>query len=216
MKYFYFLLILLLTSCVEIIEDLKINSDGSGTFKYSINLSQSKTKTTAILALDSLYGEKIPKISEIKEKISLFKKKLKEQEGITNVVITEDYENYIIKLQCDFENIECLEKALKNSLSKINNNEDYNYDWLSYKNKTLIRKTPIFNLEDIRRFGNKEIYKLKEGNYTSITRFASKIDTFENLQSVKSKSNTALMIKVSPDMLLINQNLLDNKIKLEK
>ena len=66
MKYFYFLLILLLTSCIEIIEDLKLNSDGSGTFKYSINLSQSKTKTSAILALDSLYGEKVPKISEIK------------------------------------------------------------------------------------------------------------------------------------------------------
>ena len=60
------------------------------------------------------------------------------------------------------------------------------------------------------------IDKLKTGTYTSITRFASKIDTFENINSIRSKSNMALMIKVSPDMLLINQNLLDNKIKLQK
>jgi hypothetical protein len=216
MKYFYFLLILLLTSCIEIIEDLKLNSDGSGTFKYSINLSQSKTKTSAILALDSLYGEKIPKIFEIKQKISLLKKTLKEQEGIANVTITEDYENYIVRLQCDFKNVEILEKALKNSVSKLYQTNDYDYDWICYKGNTLIRKTPVLYLDDIRKFGDKDIDKLKTGTYTSITRFTSKIDTFENIYSIKSKSNMALMIKVSPDMLLINQNLLDNKIKLQK
>ena len=210
------MLILLLTSCIEIIEDLKLNSDGSGTFKYSINLSQSKTKTSAILDLDNLYGEKIPKIFEIKQKISLLKKTLKEQEGIANVTITEDYENYIVRLQCDFKNVEMLEKALKNSVSKLYQTNDYDYDWICYKGNTLIRKTPVLYLDDIRKFGDKDIDKLKTGTYTSITRFTSKIDTFENIYSIKSKSNMALMIKVSPDMLLINQNLLDNKIKLQK
>ena len=210
------MLILLLTSCIEIIEDLKLNSDGSGTFKYSINLSQSKTKTSAILALDSLYGEKIPKIFEIKQKISLLKKTLKEQEGIANVTITEDYENYIVRLQCDFKNVEILERALKSSVSKLYQTNDYDYDWICYKGNTLIRKTPVLYLDDIRKFGDKDIDKLKTGTYTSITRFTSKIDTFENIYSIKSKSNMALMIKVSPDMLLINQNLLDNKIKLQK
>ena len=191
-------------------------SNISGTFKYSINLSQSKTKTSAILALDSLYGEKIPKIFEIKQKISLLKKTLKEQEGIANVTITEDYENYIVRLQCDFKNVEILEKALKNSVSKLYQTNDYDYDWICYKGNTLIRKTPVLYLDDIRKFGDKDIDKLKTGTYTSITRFTSKIDTFENIYSIKSKSNMALMIKVSPDMLLINQNLLDNKIKLQK
>ena len=173
MKYFYFLLILLLTSCIEIIEDLKLNSDGSGTFKYSINLSQSKTKTSAILDLDNLYGEKIPKIFEIKQKISLLKKTLKEQEGIANVTITEDYENYIVRLQCDLKNVEMLEKALKNTVSKLYQTNDYDYDWICYKGNTLIRKTPVLYLDDIRKFGDKDIDKLKTGTYTSITRFTS-------------------------------------------
>jgi len=216
MKYFYFLLILLLTSCIEIIDDLKINADGSGTFKYTINLSASKTKVTPILALDSLYGEKVPKLNDIKEKVKSFKENLKEQEGISNVIITEDYINYIVKLQCDFKSVEHLESALKNSVKKLYQNDGYNYDWLSFKNKTLVRKTPVLNLDEIRKFGERDIDKLKTGTYTSITRFSTKIDTFENKNSIKSKSGMSLMRKVSPDMLLINQNLLDNKIILEK
>jgi len=216
MKHICFLLILFLTSCIEIIEDLKLNSDGSGTFKYTINLSSSKSKVSSILALDSLNGEKVPKVSDIKQKISLFKKTLSEQEGITNVIITEDYNNYIIKFQCDFKNVEYLESALKKSISTQYDNNDYDYDWISFKNSTLIRKSPVFYLDYINQFSKIDIEKMNEGSYNLITRFASKIDTFENLHSKRSKSNTALMIKVSPDMLLINQNLLDNKIKLEK
>ena len=214
MKYFYFCLILLLSSCIEIIEDLKLNTDGSGTFKYVINLSTSKTKTTSILALDSLYGEKVPKVSDIRIKIGEFKRTLQEQEGISNVLITEDYTNYIIKFQCDFKSVENLEQALKNSIKKLYQNNYYEYDWISFKGKMLTRKTPIFYLEDIRKFG--DIDKLKNGTYTSINRFASKIDTFENKNSLRSKTNMALMIKTTPDLLLKDQTILNNKIILKK
>ena len=52
------LLLFLLSSCIEIIDDISMNNDGSGTFKYSINLSQSKVKVNSYLALDSINGEK--------------------------------------------------------------------------------------------------------------------------------------------------------------
>ena len=214
MRYLYFCLILFLTSCIEIIEDLKFNLDGSGTFKYVINLSTSKTKTTSILALDSLYGEKVPKVSDIRIKIGEFKRTLQEQEGISNVLITEDYTNYIIKFQCDFKSVENLEQALKNSIKKLYQNEYYEYDWISFKDNVLKRKTPIFYIDDIRKFG--DIDKLKTGTYTSITRFTSKIDTFENKNSLRSKTNMALMIKTTPDLLLNDQTILNNKIILKK
>ena len=216
MKYLYFFLMLMLTSCVEIIEDLKINLDGTGTFKYTINLSSSKIKVASILALDSLYGEKVLKESEIKEKIQLFKKTLQSQEGVSNVLIIEDYDNYIFKFQCDFKDVENLETALKTSIKKLYENDYYDYDWISYKGKVLKRNTPVFYLEQIKVFGQKDIEKLKTGSYTSITRFNSKIDTFENVNSLKSKSGTALMIKITPDMLLNNQTILNNKIILKK
>ena len=57
----------LLTGCVEIIDDLTLNSDGSGCFKYNVNLSSSKIKINAILALDSLDGKRVPTLDEIKK-----------------------------------------------------------------------------------------------------------------------------------------------------
>ncbi len=213
MKYFYFLFIFFLTSCIEIIDDLKINNDGSGTFKYTLNLSSSKIKVKSILSLDSLYGEKIPKENNIKQKITELKNKLKQQEGITNVIVTEDYVNYIFKVQIDFLNVENLEKGLKNVFSQNENNQQ---DWISFKNKTLLKRVPIFYLDEIKKFGEKEIDKLKTGTQTSITRLESKIDTFENDLSIRSKSNMSLMIKTTPDMLLMNKSILDNKIILEK
>ena len=216
MKYICFLLILFLTTCIEIIEDLKLNSDGSGTFKYTINLSSSKLKVSSILALDSLNGEKVPEVSEIKQKISVFKKTLSAQEGITNVNITEDYNNYIIKFQCDFKNIEYLEIALKKSISTQYDNSDYDYDWISFKNGTLIRKSPVFYLNYINQFSSIDIEKMNEGSYNSITRFSTKIDTFENQYSVRAKSNMALMVRVTPNQIIDNQTILNNKIILEK
>jgi hypothetical protein len=193
-----------------------LNSDGSGTFKYTINRSSSKLKVSSILALDSLNGEKVPEVSEIKQKISVFKKTLSAQEGITNVNITEDYNNYIIKFQCDFKNIEYLEIALKKSISTQYDNSDYDYDWISFKNGTLIRKSPVFYLNYINQFSSIDIEKMNEGSYNSITRFSTKIDTFENQYSVRAKSNMALMVRVTPNQIIDNQTILNNKIILEK
>ena len=55
----------MLSACIEILDDIKFNADGSGTFKYTINLSSSKVKINSILALDSLDGKKVPSKNEI-------------------------------------------------------------------------------------------------------------------------------------------------------
>ena len=66
--------LLIFQSCIEIMDELTIHDDGSGTLKYAINLSSSRVKVNSILALDSLDGEKVPNIDEIKAKVLLFKK----------------------------------------------------------------------------------------------------------------------------------------------
>ena len=62
-------LILVLSSCVDIWDDIALHADGSGTYKYTVNMSASKVKINSILALDSVDGKRIPKLPEIKEKI---------------------------------------------------------------------------------------------------------------------------------------------------
>ena len=78
-------------------DELTIHDDGSGTFKYAINLSSSRVKVNSILALDSLDGEKVPNIDEIKAKVLLFKKTLALQNGISGVSVLENYTDFIFK-----------------------------------------------------------------------------------------------------------------------
>ena len=213
MKYLYLSLILLLTSCVEIIDDIKLNLDGTGTFKYTINLSQSKTSVTSILALDSLDGNKVMKLPELKEKVKSFRSSLSEEEGISNVIITENYTEYIIRIECSFKSIELLERAIKGAVAKMNKKSmKDNKDWVTYSDKKLSKSIPEYSLSFLTNVTGKYYEKLKLGTYTSIVRFDKLIEDYSNKLSVKSKSGMALMIKTSPDKIIDNPNLLDNTI----
>ena len=135
--------ITLLTSCVEIIDDLTLNLDGSGTLRYNLNLSSSKVKINSILALDSLDGKKVPSIPEIKSKVTRIEALLNSQEGIQNANIEADYSNFIFKLNCDFGSLEELQTAMKAVIIDQNRNKpipELDYNWLTFTDSTLQRK----------------------------------------------------------------------------
>ena len=108
-------------SCIEIIDDISIKNDGSGTLKYTVNLSSSKIKINSILALDSLEGKKVPSLSEIQERIISFKSKLEAKPGMSNVTLDYNFTDYIFKLQCDFTNVNALQTALKEVIQEESN-----------------------------------------------------------------------------------------------
>jgi hypothetical protein len=112
----FFFLIFGLSSCLEIIDDITINADGSGTFKYTLNLSASKSRVNTILSLDSLDGKKVPSIDELKTKITSFKTNLENQEGVSNVTIESDFVNFFFRLTCDFESVTKLQDGLKKAI----------------------------------------------------------------------------------------------------
>ena len=122
------LLCLITTSCLEILDDITFNIDGSGTFKYTVNLSSSQVKLNSILALDSIDGKKVPSVNEIQEKIEVFAASLSTQEGISNVYIDTNYQQFIFKIQCDFSNVMNLQRgfelSLKETMSKLENEEN--------------------------------------------------------------------------------------------
>ena len=216
MKYLYLLLIFTLTSCVEIIDDIKLNLDGSGVFKYTINLSQSKTSVTSILALDSLEGKKVMKLPEIKENVKTFKEHLSKEEGISNVIITENYTEYIIKIECKFKNIEILERAIKGAIAKMDKNiKEDDKTWVKYSDKKLSKSVPDYSLTFLNKITGNYYEKLKAGTYTSIVRFDNLIDNYTNKLATKSKSGTALMVKTTPDKLIENPNILDNTVSIK-
>jgi hypothetical protein len=208
----FILAIFSLSSCVEIIDDITIHLDGTGTFKYNINLSSSKTEISALLSLDSLDGHRVPKKPEINEKIDSFKSALQRQPGISNVEIISDWNNYILKISCDFQSVSHLENGLRSAINIVGeSNIQSDIDWITFSNKNLVRKTPV-STEQIKNspYINRE--KLKTGKYISISRFDQNILNFTNSISQLSKNNKALMLKISTIDIIDFPNFLDNTI----
>ena len=213
-----FALLLILSSCIEIIDDIKLNLDGSGTFKYNINLSSSRTKVNSIIALDSIDGRKIPSLDQIKNKINQFEDLLIHQKGITNVIIDKDFNQFIFKVQCDFKSIKDLQKGLKKVISQISSDPKINeakYNWLSSDSCQFNRMVPQVSTDQVSRIPQKDMDLLKNGTYISITRFNKEIEKVSNQKSKLSKDKKAVMVKTTPYILTKNKNVLNNTITLK-
>ena len=206
-----------LTSCIEIIDDVTVNNDGSGSLKYTINLSASKVKINSILALDSLEGRPVPSKEELEERIVSFKKKLASKTGISNVVVESNFEDYIFKLSCDFASVQALQHAVKEVVmeeTKEKNLEGMDHDWLLWDGNKLSRSIPEITLDRTRNLKPEDAELLKQGNYTSITRFQRPVEKFENTSAVLSKNRLAVMVKTNPYLLTQDNDLLENTIYL--
>jgi hypothetical protein len=218
MKYIlFFSLIFIFVSCIEINDDLKINSDGSGTFKYVVNLSESKTKLNTMLALDSLDGKKVPSLDEIKEIIAEYKMKIASKNGISNVSVETDFTNFILRFSCDFDDVVSLQKAIREIAIEKDKKQEFkeiNHTWLEFEDNKLIRSVPNLTTETIQKLKKEDSEALKNGKYTSVTRFDKEIEKCENPKAIISKNGTACMIKTSPYLLLKNLDILENTIYL--
>lgn len=204
-------------SCIEIIDDLTIHDDGSGKLKYAVNLSSSRIKVNSILALDSLDGKRIPSIPEIKEKVAEFKQTLCLQKGITNVLVSENYTDFIFKFECDFTSLTLLQEGIKKAFSVISKDKsisEQEYLWISFDSKILKRSVPSIALEKLHKIDQNDLELLRTGSYTSITRFDKIIYEFTNPLSKLSKDKKSLMLKTDTFSLKNKHSLLENTIDL--
>ena len=208
----------MLSSCIEIIDDITMNADGSGTFKYNVNLSVSKVKINSVLALDSLEGKKIPSRDEIKGRINHFVLVLEQKNGISNVIVDSDMENYIIKLTCDFKSVRLLQDAITSTLEEeLNENSNIlneNLDWLTWTGDSFARSIPDFTIKKTKQLKPEEISLLKQGNYICISRFNRPVKECSNANAQIAKNNLAVMLKTNAYSLSQNLNLLENTIYL--
>ena len=214
---FLFVLIFSLSSCIEILDDLTIHADGSGTFRYNVNLSSNKIKVNSILALDSLDGQKVPKIEDIKEKVQQFIKTLDAQNGISNVKVEENYTDFIFKFSCDFTNVLLLQEGIKttiSSMTKEKNTSELNHNWITWDGTKLTRSIPSITLNKVKDLKQSDIEQLKQGSYTSISRFDKPVEKFGNTAAILSKNKQAVMIKTDTYSLKENPDILENVIYL--
>lgn len=206
-----------LSSCIEIIDDLTIHNDGSGTFKYNINLSSSKLKINSILALDSLNGKKVPSIQEIKNEIERFKTKFQSKAGISNVTFESNFTDFLFKFKCDFTDVNSLQTAIKEVISEENltkNMDELSHTWIEWEVQKLTRSIPDLVMKKTKELTDEEVNLLSQGTYRSVTRFDRTIEKFENTAAKLSASKMAIMLQTDTYSLIQNAKLLENTIYL--
>lgn len=213
----FILPVFLFSSCLEIIDDLSLNMDGSGTFKYTINLSSSKIKVNSILALDSFNGKKVPKIDEIEAKIQQFKELLKNEKGIKSVETEFNKLDFIAKIAVDFSSLDELQTGIKSVLNQLDPASKYSEDhslWVSWDNKTLKRMIPQWVEDRIKTETQSDQELLKNGTYTCISRLPKTIQNSSNTVCKLNPAKTAAMLRVNALDLKLNPALLEHTLTL--
>ncbi|WP_159472668.1 hypothetical protein [Chryseobacterium sp. 18068] len=199
-----FLLIplLLLMSCFDILDKVNVKADGSGEYSLILNASKSKTRLASISKMETVNGKKVPKKAEIEAKINQAASIFKNVPGISNVKTSMDFDNYIIKLSCNFKKIENLNAGLeqlktKNVLGKMIPTQIYSND--STKKIFTRNKINTFKSDyDKLSTADKEVFN--NAKYTSVLQF-------ENI--IKSQSNSAYQLSPNKKAMKLEGNILD-------
>lgn len=186
--------IFLLTSCFDILDKVNLKADGSGEYSLILNASKSKTRLASISKMETINGKKVPKKSEIEDKINDAAKIFRTTPGISNVKTSLDFENYIIKLSCNFRKIEDINAGLaqlkaKNILGKMVPTQIYSHN--SAKKTFSKNKVSTFKKEyEQLSKADKEVFT--DARYISILQFENNIQSQSNPTYQMSPNKKAL------------------------
>lgn len=213
-----FFLTSLTTSCFEILEETKVNANGSGSHSLKVNMSQSKMKLASIMELDSVQGHKVPKEVDIVKKMNELKRNLESTEGISNARISYDFDAFIFGVSYDFNEMD----AQKNAIWKIAKRNKATakdsiliYESTTYANNVFKRTISIDFLNAFNKLKEEDKNVIKDANYTWIGRFEQEIVSASNANTKISKSKKAFMLKSKLSDIIFGTTSIENKVVLK-
>ncbi len=205
-------------SCFEIIEEFNLQSDGSGSFKMTVNLSQSKTKLASIMLLDSINGSKVPDEKLILSKINQLEEVLGGYAGISEVKSNANFDDFIFTLSCNFQDVEAL-NTIANHIKSMDKKNLFATDTkphITFDGATF-KRSQNFNLSAINNRINGENREIIKGaSLRTILRFENTIKSASNPASKISKNKKAIMTKVGISDLISNKASVENTITINK
>jgi len=207
-----------ISSCFEIVEEVNLNDDGTGSFTFTINMSQSKIQINSMLLLDSVNGRPVPKVESLKRAINRVELELKKDTALSDIEIKQDWDDYIFAVSGNFKDVEALNNAIKNINTIFNTPRGYSvelYDNFKYKNKVFERLYSYNLVNDYNAMSDKDRAVFKNAKYTTVYRFKSPVKSYTNTDALKSKSGKAIMLKVNVKELITNKKTIKNTIELK-
>jgi hypothetical protein len=208
---------LFFSSCFEVIEEMTLGKDGTGTMTLTVNFSQSKSRVAAIMLMDSIHGYKVPNKAEIQQEIDKTVAQLSKMPGISNVKSNTDFSNFVADIRFSFKDVADVNHLMKALLDqykvKSSNIPSYNYD---KEDARFSREYSTGN--DVKTGYNqlKDKEMFNTAAYVSILRFESAISSFSNKQARISKNQQAIIQRLAiPDLINGRANI-SNQVQLSK
>jgi len=216
-KYIFLGILILCTSCFEIIEEVSFNKDGSGHVTLTMNLSKSKTKLNSIMLLDSVNNYKVPSRTDVKNQITQAIQKVKKIKGISNVENSTNFDEYIFTVSCDFTDVDALNTVISNFSTKkdaemIKKQKHFTFD----KDQNTFTRNYHYDISKEFKKTNIEDRKVFEtATMTTIYRFETPIISSKNTAAKIAGSKKAIMLRVNAQEIIKNKNSIKNQIKLQ-
>lgn len=217
-KYILLILIcLFLTGCFEILEEVSLKEDGSGNFKITLNLSQSKTKLKSIMLMEKVNGHRMPSKEEVKTEIIKAKNIAKTIEGISEVEEKIDFDNFIFSLSCNFKNINdinTLVYKLRESKEKIKTPFEKHYEYSKSEQEFKRNFTFLWGNEFNKlQQSDKDIFE--GANYIAIYRFNKEVSSVLNKEAKVSSNKKNVMLKLKATDVINKKSTIKNQLKLK-
>lgn len=209
----------LLSSCFDLVEQIDMKQDGSGSIKATLNLSKSKTKVASLMKLKTVNGINIPSQATVKQEMENAVRSLKATTGINNVQYSLDFNNYIATLSCNFKSVQALNE-FSNTLSKQFKAKITSYNSYAYQASTPAFVRNYKYMPDIAKefakIPNEDQKLFAEAFYTNIIRFEKNIKSQTNKSAKVSSNGNAVFLKVPATALINGSVSLANTITLTK
>lgn len=215
------LLLLLTSSCFDVLEEVNLNKDGSGSMVLTVNMSKSKTKLASIMLLDSVNGYKIPSRDDIDLALNDAVAHLKKSNGISNIKTTKDFDNYIFSISCDFKDIESLNGITAELISKQNQKGKTKFNTKNFgylPNSKIFERRFTYDPSIKKSFDyleneNKKVFE--DAGFIAIYRFNDqKVQSVSNTLSRVAPSKKAVMLKIDAMSFIKGEKTIQNTIQL--
>lgn len=207
----------LFSGCFQLVEDITVRKDGSGTAVLMANFSESRTKLASVMLLDSVQGHKVPSRQDIQRELASLVAELERVEGISQVAHSLDFDRFIVRVSFSFSDV-----------SKLNGVTDMVFRQFKVESKN----TSSYSLTKAGRFSRQYQYDPEAGkafarlkredrqvfegaSYTSIYRFDRAVGQVSNAQAKTSASGTSVMLQAPIIDLITGKTNVSNHIQLK-
>lgn len=212
-------IIVVCSSCFEVVEEIQLNDNGSGQFSLIVNMSESKVKLNSVMSLDSIQGHKVPTKAEVRQQMNRVREKLGGIQGISNPQVDFDFNEFTGTVKFSFKSVDQINVAMKVIMDAYGVKQ-YSLPYYQY-NVTHKLFTRTFNstpqtLAQYNKLKKEDREIFQKARFTSVLKFNKEIRQSDNTLARVSANKKAVMQQTNMHNVITNTTKINQSITLEK